>query len=303
MQVPAQYRSIQEAIEKARAGDEVRVAAGTYREYLVLKPGVKLLGEDAKTTTLTSRGTIDLPLITTAADCTVSGFTLTRGNGGAKGTIYVPEGAPLITLNIIHHNDSSGIVIAPNTSPTIKENLIYNNRISGITLTACTPLIIQNEIFQNYGAGIQVQGAAPRIENNHIYQNREAGVSITYGLSMGMLVQARVEGEALVLNNKIENNSAAGIIVENTSPNIIGNTISNRGRPGLLLFGSGALIQGNHLISSGPPAIHINPGSSPVIVENKISGTRRFPILGDTSNATIKNNKIENAWRPKFFFK
>ncbi len=301
IEVPAQFPTIQEAINNAQSGDEIKVAAGTYKENITLKNGISVLGKDAKTTTITNSINFDQPLVTTGGDCTISGFTVLGGDGGIKGSVYIPEGSPIISLNIIRDNHGSGIVAAPGASPTIRENLIFNNRSAGINLNTCAGHIIGNEIFKNFGNGISVQGSAPKIENNSIYQNGEAGIAVSYGVTRGVSVSARYEGEAEIIGNKIEDNKSAGLIAENTSPRVFNNTISNRGRPGLLLFGSGAIIKNNHLISSGPPAIHINPGSAPIIKNNKITGTRRFPILGDTSGATIKDNTIENRWQPKFF--
>lgn len=303
LEVPAQYSSIQEAVLQARSGDEIKVAAGTYKENVILQNNLTLSGEDAKTTTITTITNFNQPLLTISGSCKASGFTFMGGSGGKHGTIYIPDGSPEISLNIIRGNESIGISVEGNSTPLIKENLIFNNRGTGINISVSTPTILMNEIFKNFGAGIYSQGSNPRIENNSIYENSEAGVSISFGVGRGAKLSTRTEGEAIILNNKIENNSSAGLVAENTSPTIIGNTIANKGRPALLLFGSGAIIQKNHLISSGPPAIHINPGSSPIIENNTISGTRRFPILGDTSNATIKNNKMDSNWQPKFQFK
>jgi hypothetical protein len=85
LDVPAQYATIQQAIDAASPGDLVKVAAGRYTESVHLRAGVCLVGSGAQTTTLDAEGqTRTLVDLTDAPGSVVAGFTL-RGVSSIAG--------------------------------------------------------------------------------------------------------------------------------------------------------------------------------------------------------------------------
>lgn len=77
-EVPADYATIQDAIDAAAPGDTVHVAPGVYTEYLQMKAGVRLRGSGADQTTLDGQGAPkNLIDITGAPGVVISGFTFT----------------------------------------------------------------------------------------------------------------------------------------------------------------------------------------------------------------------------------
>ncbi|HEY0192323.1 MAG TPA: NosD domain-containing protein [Kofleriaceae bacterium] len=96
LHVPAQYPTIQAAVNAAHPGDTITVAPGRYTETVIMKQGVCLLGSGASRTILDGRGEartlVDLSI---APGSTVSGFTFrgTTGNGGcATDDVYQCSG-------------------------------------------------------------------------------------------------------------------------------------------------------------------------------------------------------------------
>ena len=88
--VPAQYRTIQAAIDDAREGDEIIVSSGTYPETLSLKKRIILTSSAPKDTTIVASTVIDAKkkgtaLLIDGAHCVVRGFTITGGHSKNKG--------------------------------------------------------------------------------------------------------------------------------------------------------------------------------------------------------------------------
>jgi len=77
LDVPAQYATIQQAIDAAASGDTVKVAPGTYTESVKLRPGVCLVGSGAHSTTLDAQGQVrTLVDLSEAPGSVLAGFTL-----------------------------------------------------------------------------------------------------------------------------------------------------------------------------------------------------------------------------------
>jgi hypothetical protein len=196
--VPADYSSIQSAINHAGNGDIVRVAPGTYPERINFQ---------GKNITVTSVDPEDPCVVAaTVIDAGSSGSTVTFDSGetaqavltgftisGGVGTYLGRDGATSLYVG--------GGIYCLSSSPTIAHNLITENygyaETSGGTLTRITyggaigcveglPTITRNIIKNNFayaGAVFTVQGTA-RIISNLIYENSAivgGGAVLIYG--------------------------------------------------------------------------------------------------------------------------
>jgi parallel beta-helix repeat protein len=112
--VPDDYSTIQTAINAASdsGGGTVLVAAGTYKESIVMKSGVTIQGSGADVTIIDGGGLSFT--VKGASDSTISGFTITGGGDG----ISNQSSSPTITNNIITGNKWDGIS-NQSSSPTI----------------------------------------------------------------------------------------------------------------------------------------------------------------------------------------
>jgi hypothetical protein len=167
------FLSIQPAIICANAGDEIRVAGGSYIENLVLKDGIALLGGfagnetssdqrnwNAHITIIDGNANGNAVLIPQNAGSTtcIDGFTITNGNAAYGG----------------------GILCSESSSPKIAHNKIKaNSAVSGgggiCCLNSASPLIVNNIIIQNIspsGSGIELSSAfgSTKLINNTIHE-------------------------------------------------------------------------------------------------------------------------------------
>jgi serine protease len=165
--VPDDYSTIQAAINAASdsGGGTVLVAAGTYKESIVMKSGVTIQGSGADVTIIDGGGLSFT--VKGASDSTISGFTITGGGDG----ISNQSSSPTITNNIIIGNKWDGIY-NQSSSPTITNNIIIGNKWVGIhNYWYSSPTITNNTISGNIKEGIHNEYSSPIITNNIITNN------------------------------------------------------------------------------------------------------------------------------------
>jgi len=177
---------IQNGINAAASGDEVKVAPGIYNENIVMKTGVDVLGAGADQTTIVGAASVNgVVLFDGVTDSTLSRFTLTvsapipgvdravvfQGTTDATavlewcvitGTQYgIFTSVPAMIRNntLVGDIDEQGIYVGNNpTDATIQNNIIVGYSVAGIHIVAGatppTPIIKFNDVFNN-GANYQ----------------------------------------------------------------------------------------------------------------------------------------------------
>ncbi len=139
IQVPANYPTIQSAINAANNGDTVLVGPGTYVENINFNSkAVTVTSSDGPVTTIIDgnhNGTVVTFNHSETAASVLSGFTIRNGfqSGGFGGGISVSSASPTISSNLITGNHAAaGIGIFVNGgSSLIKNNTISNNDQTG----------------------------------------------------------------------------------------------------------------------------------------------------------------------------
>ncbi|MBN1944226.1 MAG: lamin tail domain-containing protein, partial [Bradymonadales bacterium] len=167
--VPADYLSIQAAINAASAGSAVMVAAGDYTENVSLKSGVSLVGAGRDLTTL--RGQIR---IYASEEVHVSGFRVTaEGASGYSPNIGIAgAGCSGEVLDNTVEGFGSGIGLETCSETTVTGNLVRLNQAGIETMETDTTLIANNVIHHNTNAGIVLfADSSPDIVNNTIVGN------------------------------------------------------------------------------------------------------------------------------------
>ncbi len=277
IRVPSDHKTIQGALDAAHSGDAVLVSAGTYKERIVLKPGVMLksAGDDTKGELGLKRAEATIidgengkgAGVTMADGATLDGFTVTNvgayedstwkkhyatqgeeqshehiGSPGTAG-VAITGVSCFVRNNVVHHIGYTGIAITgvkgKPCSPLVENNVCYRNMGGGIgSMHGSTALIQNNTCFENFYAGIGHDNASPLVVGNECYGNIRAGIGISE------------ESKPIVRGNKCYQNRRAGIGIRTGAET----------RP---------LIENNECYDNDMAGIGIREEAEPVIRNNK----------------------------------
>ena len=192
---PADFSSIQEAINAASQGDIIYVYNGTYYENVVINKSVSLVGENRVNTIVDGMHNGDVVLIS-ADNVVVSRFTIinSKNQGGYAG---------INSYNV--------------KNCTIKENNILSNW-RGIWFYNCTNIIIHGNSILNTteSLAIWVHYSNSAVISSNIVTNNPAGVYLYYS------------DNSVVCRNSITDNNYYGLTLQDSKGNlIIENIIAN----------------------------------------------------------------------------
>ncbi len=261
LNVPAQYYTIQAALNAAQSGDTVLVQPGTYYENIIWpdENGIKLISAgDSANTIINGSGFSNVIKINTKIDSftIIQGFKLTNGNlvhnGGG---ILINNSSPIIQNCWITGNKAvvgGGIYITSTDSfyTQLKETRIESNSTTssgaGISVYGNESLLINYSIIKgntsySAGGGIEYIGNNLRIFNTIIDSN--ISLNTTGGgisLEQGTLYLSND-----ILKNNISNddNGAGGGLYSGRTTNTIINNCK--------LINNFALFDGGGIFASG----------------------------------------------------
>jgi len=275
--VPGEYKTIQQAIDKATPGDTVMVEPGTYTEVLSLKPGVSLksrgTAEELSNYTAAARTIISSPgrqgaIVEGAENATLEGFSLVD-----KETAFNPSVSRF------------GILIK-GVSQTVANCLISRLPFDAIGVvgpqTGSESYIYHNQIFNNQGSGIKCQtDAHVRIVRNLIHENERSGIENEMG------VEVHVEG------NGVFKNGIDGIMNTGARPIIKNNEVFGNGLNGIgLQKGSRGIIMNNKIYENAQAGVGVRKDAKATVWDNHIYRNTIGVGCLDLAEVEIKSNEI-----------
>jgi parallel beta-helix repeat protein len=136
---PADFSSIQEAINAASPGDTIYVKAGTYYEQVVLNKSVSLIGENKETTIIDGNGTeaYEGTVNILADNVTVSGFEI-RNNfvrGGINYGIFLNHSSnSTVNGNVVKAQEGRAILVEGGSGNNISDNEVLDHTVTGFRL-------------------------------------------------------------------------------------------------------------------------------------------------------------------------
>ncbi len=188
------YEKIQDAIDAADEGDEIRVWEGRYNEAITINKALSLQGNGSAKTVLDGDNAVS------SVEITVDGVSLDNFKiiDGALNVIRVNGASVEITNNRIQGSDY-GIYIKSGTGAILKNNSCLQNQEVGILVEAERAILENNSCWDN-DIGIQLDEASySRVANNTCYGNKGDGIDV------------RDFDEVYILNNSCHNNSRNGL--------------------------------------------------------------------------------------------
>jgi len=330
--VPADFPTIQDAIDAASEGDTVLVSPGTYFERIVVhgKNLVLRSSDGPEVTTIDGEhlGTVVTFEPGVTRETVLEGFTLTHGDGwNNAGGVLIASSSPVIRGNVIEWNlgagSGNGITVLHSSAliegNTIREN--HNNEyfVGGgggggiyaggcpmqvIHSGSCGPEIRGNLIEANTvdrfssGGGINLfSGGNAMVIGNIIRRNTAP--------SQGAAIAVFNYGNVVIENNLIvENivsleNGAGGGIYSASSPRIVNNTIvANRSASGSGIYSAGGEPELHNNIVVAEPGVsaiecdNYPGGQPPALTHNNVVATDAAVYAGICADVTGNDGNI-----------
>jgi len=201
---PADFHTIQEAINAADEGDTVLVYPGTYYENVIVNKTLTVKSQSGAENTIvctpdseTGKSVFEI----TADDVELTGFTI------KDSTTRTIQGDP---FNPSSYVDACGIYTATCTGTKITRNIVKNN-FEGIVFADCSDILVsENQITGNIHEGIRLAySTSATVIKNNIIGNLFPRLSTATGLVFFHCSDSNVTENQIVANNNgaVVNNS------------------------------------------------------------------------------------------------
>ena len=177
---PADFSTIQEAINAAWDGDTIFVRNGTYNEHLIINKTLMLAGENR--TGVVIDGNETGRVVSVFADnCTITGFTV-RGGGftpwGSDSGIYMASSNNFVTNdNLINNKDWAVWLENSSSNNTVSNNLIANNW-RGIYLNHSAANTIAGNNITDANQGICFESSSFNVVWNNDMSEGATGIAV-----------------------------------------------------------------------------------------------------------------------------
>jgi len=155
---PSCYATIQAAINASTAGDTINVAAGKYVENVVVNKAISLVGAGADTTSIVATTGNSTPLVFSANNATVDGFTITHE--------YTTDELTSWTFN------SNGVTFNQGTTGNTLQNSTVSLNRNGVYLNNSQGNSVRNSDISNNRTGFNLTN---NVDNTQITGNTISG--------------------------------------------------------------------------------------------------------------------------------
>ncbi len=283
------FATIGAAVAAASPGDTIAVANGTYKEDVVIKQSVTLIGNqnNPNKAIIDAAGLsngiyidgIDAPGLNTVE---VSGFKVENAN--FEGILVTNASLITILTNIVQDNDLGLVVTSTTATCPGLPDFETQEEIDcgqGIHLSGVENSTIANNLVQNNSGGILLSDDTGPTHDNLVGDNTVQNNAFDTGITLASHTPAESTGVSTPLGvfyNTISGNVSAGngtdvpggagvgIFADATNGMVFGNLVSNNamtnnGRPGVAFHSNDAfdnlddnMVVGNSISGNGPDA-------------------------------------------------
>jgi len=187
---PADFRSIQQAVDQVNSGDIIYVRSGTYRENVAIYKNLSLLGEEGAIVRAANAGSAAFQI--SVNNVNLTGFQITEACNGiflqeaenclvSNNTVFssgCSERGTGITLNFSDHNDirenyvieyCNGILLSDSNHNDIYDNTVQeSNDVYDFAIFNSTDNMIVNNTIQGYKGFYTFYAGGNVLKNNTI---------------------------------------------------------------------------------------------------------------------------------------
>lgn len=224
--VPSRYRTIQAAVDAAQRGDVVEIAAGLYREAVVVETdGVTLRGDRRDGVIIDGEGRRANGISVYARGVSVERLTVRnhRVNGvlvaGDYGTGATPRADYRVSEVTATDNGLYGLYAFGVRGGVIERSEATGSPDSGIYIGQCNPCdaIVRDNVATGNRVGYEATNASGvRVERNQWSRNR-------IGMNAGSGNQERLAPQAAstIVDNVVADNDSVGIVIGGGRDNVV----------------------------------------------------------------------------------
>ncbi len=308
LKVPANYATIQAAVNAAVTGDVIEVSKGVYAEHVTItsRDHLTLRAKKGDAVYIDAAGS-GIPLsITQSHYITVQDIRL-RHTADSVG-LNIDQSSPIrVKRCTVDDAAVAGIAIVQSGGVVIEDCLVKNSGGDGIELFAASSVVRDTTVRDAGANGISVVGFANTLEGNRVEGGGSAGIKLggLMACESCLVVDNRVEGawDGILLADNAEGNT----VLENTivdtdrdgielldgaeSSVITGNTMKGIGANGMKLDSAYCLHSKNDIKDTAEHGVFIGANADACLFyKNKVTkaGTDGFQVNG-VGNALTEN--------------
>jgi len=324
--VPTDYPTIQAAIDAASIGDTILVMPGTYRETLIIRKALKLMGGGADSTVIEGDGIRDTVYVEGVNGFAISNFAVKTVPDSSTSGVYIMRGINNSIENVtvtghfygIHIYDSGGNKLRNNNMASNRHNLkvwgLYlshflhdidsSNLVNGQPI--CYWVTKQNLTVPQNTGHVALINCTNIVAKNLSLSDNSAGALLAYTNNSMITGVSASENEYglylvcshnnLIMNNSFMNNYWSGILTISASNNsIIANTLNNNTWQGIRLSHSAYLLStysenntilGNN-VSNSSDGIYFESSNNNTIKGNTVEDNKHYAIVLDQSSGNL----------------
>jgi len=309
---PADFSSIQEAINAASPGDTIYVENGTYYENVEVNKTLSLTGENRDTTIIDGGGNQNVVFVT-ADNVTIIDFTI-RNSGtidpGGYGGIGVPGADHVIVENNNLVNNDVGIWIYDSNCDSFANNSISYNTKCGVYTKYANGTVIADNIVANNPWGIVLRNGtnSSTVVDNSVYSNDYTGIQVGPESELNTIICNTVThndygiavfspGNNVFSDNNVSSSKYDGIGLQETTNNTVTrNILTGNKEYGITVYhADGNTFNCNKIMHNGSPAV-----SAGVYLESSYNNIfYHNDLIANTQSQVYSSNSI-NSWNTSY---
>jgi|GEM_PF-1196801 len=306
IRVPADFQTIQDAVDASRPGDTIRVAGGIFTAPVTIgdeKDRLAIIGSGAANVILQGGGSGVGITISGSTTVTIAGLTVT---GYATG-IQASTNDNIIRDVALTGNTALGALVGGGA----QRNLFYRviaarNGEDGIQINGMNNFVIRSELRDNGDDGLDLNGEFNAALHNLVSGNGDRGFEVQG--SFALISQNRVVGnrigiastanQHLIYRNFVSRNTTVGILLQDGDNTLVlENEVSCNFEEGLFLNGgTGFRVIRNKVENNGHDGIELSSAASGAIVDDnevKENGRAGIRLGSATTMNAVRRNRLK----------